>query len=52
MLKCCLLHRDFVLPRWKFSQTQIRDTDSYSDIDSTKHSFGLNNQTLYDYYES
>ena len=31
---------------WKFSWTQIRDTDSYSDTDSTKLDFDLSNQTL------
>ena len=34
---------------WKFSWTQIRDTDSYSDTDLTKHDFDLSNQTLNDY---
>ena len=29
--------------------TQIRDKNSYSDIDSTKHNFDLNSQTLNDY---
>ena len=33
----------------KFSWTQIRDTDSYPDTDSTKHDFDLSNQTLNDY---
>ena len=34
---------------WKFSRKQIRDTDSYSDTDSTKHDFDFSNQTLNDY---
>ena len=33
----------------KFSRKQIRDTDSYSDTDSTKHDFDFSNQTLNDY---
>ena len=29
---------------WKFSWTQYRDTDSYSDADSIKHDFDLTNE--------
>lgn len=36
-----------VKPR-KSSWTQIRDTDLYSETDSIKHDFDLNNQTLND----
>ena len=33
----------------KFSWTQYRDTDSYSDADSIKHDFDLANEILTDY---
>ena len=31
-----------------FLDTQIRDIDTYSDTDSTKHDFDISNQTLDD----
>ena len=34
---------------WKLSWTQIQDTDSCSDTDSTKHDSDLSNQALHDY---